>query len=202
MNHPMKYFYDTEFLEDGKTIELISIGIVSEDGRNYYAVNAEVNADDDEHSLGRRIARHEWLMQNVVPSLPLRTPVSTYSSGTRRYMPPHLDMRDTRVKPKWVIANEVREFLLDTSEPIELWADYGAYDHVLLMQLWGPMIARPKPLPMWTHDIQHEIERLGLTKDDLPKPDPEEYASHHALDDAIWGRVLFDFIRSSERISS
>src|SRR4051812_11038169 len=34
----MKYFYDTEFLEDGQTIELISIGIVAEDGREYYAV--------------------------------------------------------------------------------------------------------------------------------------------------------------------
>jgi hypothetical protein len=28
----VRYFYDTEFLEDGKTIELISIGIVCEDG--------------------------------------------------------------------------------------------------------------------------------------------------------------------------
>lgn len=35
----MKYFLDTEFLEDGKTIELISIGIVCEDGREYYAVH-------------------------------------------------------------------------------------------------------------------------------------------------------------------
>jgi hypothetical protein len=29
----MKYFYGTEFIEDGKTIDLISIGIVAEDGR-------------------------------------------------------------------------------------------------------------------------------------------------------------------------
>lgn len=33
----MKYFLDTEFHEDGKTIDLISIGIVAEDGREYYA---------------------------------------------------------------------------------------------------------------------------------------------------------------------
>ena len=39
----MRYFYDTEFLEDGETIDLISIGIVAEDGREYYAVN--LNAD-------------------------------------------------------------------------------------------------------------------------------------------------------------
>lgn len=29
----MKYWLDTEFIEDGKTIDLVSIGIVSEDGR-------------------------------------------------------------------------------------------------------------------------------------------------------------------------
>lgn len=34
----MKYFFDIEFLEDGRTIELISIGIVAEDGSEYYTV--------------------------------------------------------------------------------------------------------------------------------------------------------------------
>ena len=29
----MRYFYDTEFIEDGRTIELISIGVAAEDGR-------------------------------------------------------------------------------------------------------------------------------------------------------------------------
>ena len=28
----MKFFYDTEFIEDGHTIDLVSIGIVREDG--------------------------------------------------------------------------------------------------------------------------------------------------------------------------
>ena len=37
----MKYFYDTEFLEDGHTFDLISIGIVAEDGREYYARSEE-----------------------------------------------------------------------------------------------------------------------------------------------------------------
>ena len=37
----MKYFLDTEFIEDGKTIDLISIGIVSEDGRELYCENSD-----------------------------------------------------------------------------------------------------------------------------------------------------------------
>lgn len=32
----MKYFIDTEFVDDGHTIDLISIGIVAEDGRELY----------------------------------------------------------------------------------------------------------------------------------------------------------------------
>lgn len=48
----MKYFYDTEFLEGTQksffgqskpTIDLISIGIVCEDGREYYAVSKDFN---------------------------------------------------------------------------------------------------------------------------------------------------------------
>ena len=37
----MKIWFDTEFIEDGKTIDLISIGMVREDGRTYYAENAD-----------------------------------------------------------------------------------------------------------------------------------------------------------------
>ena len=40
----MRYFYDTEFIEDGNTIELVSIGIVAEDGREYYAVSTDFDA--------------------------------------------------------------------------------------------------------------------------------------------------------------
>ena len=37
----VRYFYDTEFIDDGRTIELISIGVAAEDGREYYAVSTE-----------------------------------------------------------------------------------------------------------------------------------------------------------------
>ena len=58
----MKYFYDTEFVEDGITIDLVSIGIVAEDGREYYAVSSEFD-------LNKFMAR-DWMMENVFPSLP------------------------------------------------------------------------------------------------------------------------------------
>jgi hypothetical protein len=168
--------YDTEFLEDGKTIDLISIGLVRDDGREYYAVNADAN--------WARIATHRWLCENVVPHLPLA------SKGVRKATPGEntnvttswkfsIDLTDTTVKPHWVIANEVREFILAVDDP-RLWAWYSAYDHVALCQLWGPMMQLPAGVPMWTNDLKQECERLGNPK--LP-PMPGA-TEHNALDDA------------------
>lgn len=54
----MRYWLDTEFIEDGKTIDLISIGIVAEDGREFYA-----QAECDLSKAG------DWVCENVVPHL-------------------------------------------------------------------------------------------------------------------------------------
>lgn len=55
----MKIFFDTEFIENGKTIDLISIGAVREDGRRFYAENLECD-------LGRASV---WVRENVLPHL-------------------------------------------------------------------------------------------------------------------------------------
>lgn len=55
----MKYFYDTEFIEDGNTIDLISIGIVAEDGREFYAESSAVDWSKAD----------EWVLENVKPQL-------------------------------------------------------------------------------------------------------------------------------------
>lgn len=176
-----KIAYDTEFLEDGKTIELISIGLVSDTGREYYAVASDCPWD--------RIKEHDWLVRNVVPSLPIvgKTALDAYcaSPSNLHPRPPlnmlDLDRKDTRVKPRWVIANEVRDFILHDAPGVELWADYAAYDHVVLCQLWGTMMQLPNGIPMWTHDLQQKMEQHGLTDQDF---EPQPGAEHHALSDA------------------
>ncbi|AMU78480.1 DnaQ-like DNA polymerase III subunit [Mycobacterium phage SkinnyPete] len=183
MNGPI-YAYDTEFLEDGHTIELISIGIVCEDGREYYAVNADMPHE--------RIRKHEWLCENVIPHLPLARTVKRHSNpGSGYYW--LLDTKSVLVKPKWVIANEVREFLLAVDPP-ELWANYAAYDHVVLAQLWGRMISLPKGLPMFTHDLQQLLE----TMPDFEKPE-QDGTEHNALDDA---RYVMDVLRAAGKVPS
>ena len=171
--------YDCEFLENGSTIELISIGLVAGDGREYYAVCSEIDQWTPEGSdqLHKRITNHRWLVENVVPHLPLNHAPSRTPGGHRIWS---LDRSSTLVKPTWVIANEVREFILASDGEPSLWADYGAYDHVRLCQLWGSMVNKPDGIPMWTNDLRQEWNRLGRPG----LPSLPGIAEHNALDDA------------------
>lgn len=167
----MRYFYDFEFIEDGKTIEPISVGIVAEDGEEYYAVFAD--------APWSRVYAHEWLAKNVVPHLPVRR------NG-------RLDSTHPDVKPKKWIAEEIMAFTFDDGDPTELWGWYSAYDHVCLMQLWGSMMMRPEHLPMFTHDLKQVIAQARIP--DLP-PMPGA-TEHHALQDARELKWRYDLVMS------
>jgi hypothetical protein len=181
----VKVFYDTEFIEDGRTIDLISIGMVAEDGRELYLIAEEIEADP----LYSRICKHDWLMANVVPHLPLKAatdywkpieqPSAARVDGGGRFA---LDPHDNRIMPRRMLRNAVREFLAESRRdgPLELWASYGAYDHVVLAQLFGPMIRLPEGVPMWTHDLQQYAAGRDLL--------PQTGTAHDALEDARWLR--------------
>lgn len=198
----MRFHYDTEFVEDGHTIGLLSIGIVADDGREYYAVV------DDTWTIQQAV-EHPWLRENVVPSLPVKVYEHVGGMGTAhtrdgRFVEfgqrwdwdrAHPDYE--HVKPRQQVANEVRNFLaprplnFKAADACELWADYGAYDHVALAQLWGPMIELPPGIPMWTNDLRQVIARLGLTDADLPQ---QEAGQHNALADARHNRTIAQFL--------
>lgn len=55
----MRIWFDTEFIEDGKTIELLSIGAVREDGWTFYA---EVDGVDYDRA-------DQWVKDNVIAHL-------------------------------------------------------------------------------------------------------------------------------------
>lgn len=167
-----RVFYDCEFLENGSTIELISIGMVREDGAEYYAISQEM-------PFGR-ISRHSWLMKHVMPSLPVRT------GHAYPWDREHPDFR--HVKPRHVIAREVQRFITAVTDP-QLWAWYGAYDHVALCQLWGCMIALPDGVPMWTNDLRQECERLGN-----PQMPEQAAGEHNALADARHNLTMARFL--------
>ncbi|MFC8625647.1 hypothetical protein [Streptomyces anulatus] len=177
----MRIFYDTEFLDDGRTIDLISIGMVAEDGRELYAVSSQFDQG--------AVRRHGWLMANVWPSLPiLKNPPGM--RGMDR-----IDVTDPDVHPRAQIARMVERFILETPDP-QLWAYYSAYDHVAYAQLFGPMSNLPAGLPMQTDDLVTEAKRLGLAPADLPQ---QEAGHHNAIADARHNHVMAQYLDSVAR---
>jgi hypothetical protein len=187
----IRFWLDTEFIEDGRSIELISIGLVSSDGREYYAVNEEIN---DGEVYGK-IRRHRWLMDNVVLHLPLLPDMYRIVPGAGggddfpcRF---ELNCADPVVKSRAEIAAEVEDFLLAKPEPMELWTYYGAYDHVVMSWLWGPMANRPNGIPMFSHDLMQLASSLGVDDSTFPK---QEGALHNALEDARWTKQAWEHL--------
>lgn len=172
----MKIFYDTEFLENGSTIELISIAMVAEDGRELYLVNYDAPLP--------AIAQHPWLSQHVVPTLP----VARTSDGVLIWNTLHPDW--PQVQQRRSIASQVEDFVVENTPEPELWAWYGAYDHVVTCQLFGRMIDLPTGFPMWTNDLKQEVTRLGNPP--LPK---QQEGEHNALADARWVRDSYAWVR-------
>lgn len=176
----MRIFHDHEFLEDGRRIYPISVGMVAEDGRELYLVNAEMPAP--------LIADRPWLMDNVVPHLPTRRDYVADS-----YMGLSLDFLAPEVRPMDVIRAEVLKFIRATPDP-ELWAWYGAFDHVSLAWFFGAMADMPEGVPWVTHDIRTVAVLAGAQAElDAPKHTGRE---HHALDDARHDKELFDHFAS------
>jgi hypothetical protein len=140
----VRFFYDTEFIEDGVTIDLVSIGVVDEGGREFYAVST----DFDPAKAG------PWVRENVLPKLP--------SPGDQAW------------RSRERIREELLEFLGKPSGGIELWAWYAAYDHVALAQLWGAMPDLPRQLPRFTRDLRQRWEDVGKPKLPTPPTDAHD----------------------------
>lgn len=172
----MRYWYDTEFIEDGTVIDLISIGIVAEDGREYYAQNVECDLTQ----------ANEWVKANVFPSLIGLSIVEGVAVK-------HLHF------PEWKPTVEMADDLVQFCNPglhgkPETWGYYSAYDHVALCQLFGTMMDLPKGWPMYTRDIKQLCDALGNPQ--LPEQGKGE---HHALADARWHRQAWEFLQGEMR---
>ena len=163
-----KFTLDTEFLEDGQTIELISIGIVRLDAPGeYYAVNADMDLD--------RVYSDPWLRRNVWPHLPLT------SDGA-------FDHDHRSVRPRSVIAEQVAKFLLSDGPEPEIWSWYGDYDWVTVCQLWGKMVDLPTGLPKFSLDLK---QQAYLSKAVLPE---QTGGVHSALMDARFNRIRYNHL--------
>lgn len=179
----MKYFLDTEFIEDGKTIDLISIGIVSEDGREYYAVSTGFNPSK----------ASDWVLENVL--LPMGIGRKGWISAPDLLSPSQKNHWDSQRTLKQ-IGEEILIFLNPSihGKP-EFWGYYSDYDWVVFCQIWGTMMDLPSDFPMYCRDLKQWCDQLGNPR--LPSQDD---AKHNALNDAKWNRKAWNFLQEVSQL--
>lgn len=196
----MKYFIDTEFIEGfykplfGKRrhfIDLISIGIVCEDGREFYAISKDFdlksvwNKYDLDYGSGdqRNFPPRKvyWLRDNVLK------PVVAYLDNIERksrssvhlvYYSKAKRLINKYGKSNKQIAEEIEWFirrdhhvncntneLVDdkTHEPVEFYGYYADYDWILFCSLFGRMIDLPKGFPMYCRDLKQMLDEKSIS---------------------------------------
>jgi len=166
----MRYFIDTEFIEDGSTIDLISIGIVAEDHRELYAERITCK-------FGRA---EDWVRENVFPHLECKPQIDN-----RGIIVPTV-FNGTGGNTQFVRAL-VSGFIGDDEEP-EFWGYFPSYDWVAFCQLWGKMIDLPRRFPKRINDIC-QLDGMG---DHVIFPE-QQTTKHNAIEDARWVRDVFNW---------
>lgn len=196
-----KYFIDSEFIDDGKTIDLISIGIVCEDGRELYLQSSQFAPE----------LASQWVKDNVIDHLkicPHAYPEFRREVYTNRIVhSAHGQCRFTRWSSSggeyegvnedcfWRTHLQIRDEVLHFITPgdnVEFWGWCAGYDFVALCQIFGTMMDLPPGWPHYIHEFQQILDERGIPDDDLPK---QEDGLHNALTDAkhlkkLWGYVV------------
>lgn len=153
----MKYFLDTEFLEGTQkkwfgetkpTIDLISIGIVAEDGREYYAISKDFNLKEAWNRYDKVINKHYplgpeynkiyWIRDNVLKPIWIELSLlknPEYSKSDIEIVWDELSNRGRYGRMKLLlqlfgktnkqIAKEIKQFV-GTEETVGNWAEVKA----------------------------------------------------------------------------
>lgn len=174
----MRYFLDTEFLEDGKTIMPISLALVREDGAHLYI----------EFPFDRaRAEAHDFVRENVLPHL--RAPTSWFRSSSEGKLWWDIKREGGHASGHDGAFGHHIDVFLDGDPAPEFWADYADYDWVLFCQRYGTMTDLPSQFPQFCMDLQQWYVQLGCPEGAKP---PEPANAHDALADARWNATFYD----------
>jgi hypothetical protein len=197
----MKYFIDTEFREEPGTIDLISIGIVSEDGRKYYAISKDFNVKKAWNSwqtrtgqgdMNNKFPKEYWLRDNVLK------PIFKELCDEFMDLIINFSYRNFKKlielygKSNKQIAEEIKMFVYNNDHPdpavcshltnksindgIEFYGYYADYDWVVFCWLFGKMIDLPKGFPMYCKDLKQMLDEKPIKhKVEVSKMENDKY---------------------------
>ena len=120
-----------------KDAKLISIGLISDDGREFYAefTDIDVNSQDD------------WIKQNVLVN------TAYYGNKDIRGI---TDSNNYYIGDKIIIQKYLKEWLLQFGD-IQLISDVCHYDMVLFIDIFGSAFDLPENVCASCHDINQDI---------------------------------------------
>lgn len=171
----MRIFLDTEFTGLHQNTTLISIGLISESDRTFYA---EFN-DYDASQL------NDWLYEHVMPYLQFRE-VHTAT--------PELNFEHHAMKASRKVVAEALSKWLGRFDAVEIWADCPAYDWVLFGTLFGGALNIPDFIFWNAFDMATLLNWCGIDPDIDRKAfvGMSEMKLHHALDDAKLTKACYE----------
>ena len=157
-----KIFFDTEFTGLHQNTTLISIGLISECGKKFYA---ELT-DYDKTQID------DWLQKNVIDNLLFSEPpqgednhyIATRHKdnpvGNDLYKSFSLELRDETSVVKHQLLQWFEQF-----EEVEIWSDCLSYDWVLFNQLFGHAFNIPSNVYYIPFDISTLFKLKGIDPD-------------------------------------
>lgn len=188
----MKLYFDTEFTGLTKDAELISIGIIDEDGRSFYAEFSDFHVNKCS----------DWVKQNVIAKL--------YNSEDKdKKYEWILGVADTQVYgTKKEIKEELEEWL-SAYDTVEFVSDVCHYDFVLLIDLFGSAFDLPKNICAACHDINQDIAKyynisetkaFDVCREDMVRDIIKSSADkHNALWDARVIAKIYELVNKPEK---
>lgn len=160
----MNLFFDCEFTGLRQNTTLISIGIVSEDGRKFYAEFADYDRGQCDN----------WIEENVISHLrfSLPRPGEDYYVASRAESNPTgnniFDAWNLEMNGTGVLINECLNHWLMQFDSIQFVSDVCHYDFVLLIDLLtngGTALDLPENISAVCHDINTDIANYYKVSD-------------------------------------
>ncbi len=168
----MRIFIDTEFTDLRQSARLISLSLVSECGKSFYAVFNDFELQQCS----------PFVKETIIPDIQ-----NIQQNNT---------LEAFKIKDNTLNIVSALKTWLNQFEAIQMWADVPHYDWVLFCELFGGALHIPEHI----HYMCMDLSSLLLAKncdynkkriDLIDKQDiPEDYVMHNALSDAQVGMCI------------
>lgn len=134
----MNIYFDTEFTGLHKNTTLISIGLISEDDKTFYAEFTDYDKSQVD----------EWIKENVINNLSIK------DYGVQKDTWSESIIKGNKTLVKFYLSMWLSQF-----ESVQLVSDVSHYDMVLFIDVFGSAWDLPKNVSPSCHDINQDIAK-------------------------------------------